>query len=151
MKAPWQAEQISVFDLDPAGHSTFDIVYSWGVLHHTGSMWEAVSRAAAMVAPDGRLAIALYRSTHLDACWILEKRLYAHAPRWIQRAMLATYVAAYRLGKLAAGQSFREHVANYKSARGMDFYHDVHDWLGGYPYEAALADEIGYQAYRARI
>jgi 2-polyprenyl-6-hydroxyphenyl methylase/3-demethylubiquinone-9 3-methyltransferase len=24
----------------------------------------------------------------------------------------------------------------------MDFSHDVHDWLGGYPYETALAAEV---------
>jgi predicted RNA methylase len=139
---PWRAEIVSVFDLDAARAGTFDIVHSWGVLHHTGSMWEAVSKAASMVAPNGLLAIALYRKTHMDPFWKLEKRLYAHAPQTIQSLVRAGYVAVFCLAKLATGRSFREYVANYRSSRGMDFYHDVHDWLGGYPYETALAPEV---------
>ena len=50
--------------------------------------------------------------------------------------------AVFRLAKLATGSSFREYVAYYKSSRGMSFYHDIHDWLGGYPYETALAPEV---------
>ena len=142
MSVPWSAEVVSVFDLDPRRHGTFDIVYSWGVLHHTGAMWEAVSKAAAIVAPGGLLAIALYRRTRHVTFWKVEKRLYAHAPRFVQRAIAACYVIAFRLAMLAAGRSFRDYTANYKSSRGMDFSHDVHDWLGGYPYESALAGEV---------
>jgi len=131
-----------VFDLDPIVQGAFDIVYSWGVLHHTGSMWEAVAKAAAMVAPNGLLVLALYRRTRLDALWRIEKRLYAHAPRLVQRAFAGCYVTAFRLAMLASGRSFAAYAADYKSSRGMDFRHDVHDWLGGYPYETALADEV---------
>jgi hypothetical protein len=137
-----QAEIMSVFDLDAERQGAFDIVYSWGVLHHTGSMWEAVSKAASMVAPDGLLAIALYRKTRMDPFWKLEKRLYAHAPQTIQRLVRAGYIAVFRLAMLLTGSSFREHVSNYRSSRGMNFYHDIHDWLGGYPYETALASEV---------
>jgi SAM-dependent methyltransferase len=142
VEIPWQAEVMSVFDFNATRQGTFDIVYSWGVLHHTGSMWEAVDKAASMVAPGGLLAIALYRKTHSDSVWKLEKRLYAHAPKMLQRFLRAGYVAAFRLAMLVTGGSFRKYVANYKSSRGMDFYHDVHDWLGGYPYETALAPEV---------
>lgn len=142
VEAPWQTETMSVFDLDAARQGTFDIVYSWGVLHHTGNMWEAVDKAASMVAPNGLLAIALYRKTRMDPFWKLEKRLYSQAPRIIQGVMRAGYIAAFRLAMLATGRSFREHVANYRSSRGMDFYHDVHDWLGGYPYETTIAPEV---------
>lgn len=139
LDTPWHTEQISVFNLDPGQLGTFDIVYSWGVLHHTGSMWEAVAKAAAMVAPNGLLAIAIYRKTRMDAFWKIEKRLYAHAPGFIQALVRKIYVALYRFAK---GGEFRDFVNNYRSSRGMDFHHDVHDWLGGYPYETALAPEI---------
>jgi 2-polyprenyl-3-methyl-5-hydroxy-6-metoxy-1,4-benzoquinol methylase len=142
VSVPWRAEAISVFDLDTKRESTFDIVYSWGVLHHTGALWEALDKAASMVAPNGWLAIALYRRTYMDPFWKIEKRLYAGAPRAIQTLVRGTYVAAFRLALWATGRSFRDYVANYKSARGMDFYFDVHDWLGGYPYETALASEV---------
>jgi 2-polyprenyl-6-hydroxyphenyl methylase/3-demethylubiquinone-9 3-methyltransferase len=139
---PWHVETMSVFDLDAARHGTFDIVYSWGVLHHTGNMWEAVDKAASMVAPKGLLVIALYRKTHMDPFWKFEKRLYTHAPRTIQGLVRAGYMAARRLAMLATGRSFRKYVASYRSSRGMDFYHDVHDWLGGYPYETTLAPQV---------
>jgi len=138
---PWQSEVRSVFDLDPGRLGTFDIVYSWGVLHHTGSMWEAIDKAAALVAPGGLLAIALYRRTRLDPFWKTEKRLYAHAPRFVQSVVRACYIAVFGLGLLATGRSLARYVANYQT-RGMDFYHDVHDWLGGYPYESVLAPEV---------
>jgi SAM-dependent methyltransferase len=142
IQVPWQAEHRSVFDLRAARDGVFDIVYSWGVLHHTGNMWEAVNKAASMVAPNGLLALALYRKTHMDPFWKIEKRLYAHAPEFVQGIARAFYITAFRVGKLAARASFRDYVANYRSSRGMDFYHNVHDWLGGYPYETALASEV---------
>lgn len=143
LQAPWHIENISVFDLDPKLLGTFDIVYSWGVLHHTGSMWEAVNKAAALVAPNGLLAVALYRTTYLDAFWKLEKYFYSGAPLFVQKLIKSGYVGVFRLANMFAGQeNFHAYTANYKSRRGMDFYHDVHDWLGGYPYEATLAGEV---------
>ena len=143
VKTPYQAETLSVFDLDQKRQGTFDIVYSWGVLHHTGQMWEAIGKAASMVAPNGLFVFALYRKTHLDLFWKIEKYIYAFAPRAIQNVISKIYIAAFCLGKLVTDGNFRKYIANYKSARGMDFYHDVHDWLGGYPYEATLASEVG--------
>ena len=143
VQIPWQAENVSVFDLDPVRLGTFDIVYSWGVLHHTGDMWEAVRNAAALAAPSGLFAFALYRSTTIDPLWKIEKHWYAHASPFSQKLAQKVYITAYSAAHRLTGRgSFRELVDNYRSARGMDFYHDVHDWLGGYPYEAALAPEI---------
>jgi len=141
-RKPWQARRMSVFDADPVKIGTFDIVYSWGVLHHTGSMWEAVDKAAALVAPGGLLVMALYRKTRTDAFWKFEKRVYAHAAPFAQGAIRGAYVWAFRLACLLTGRSFHDYVVNYRSSRGMDFHHDVHDWLGGYPYETTDAAEI---------
>jgi predicted RNA methylase len=142
VSVPWSVETKSVFELDAKRQGVFDIVYAWGVLHHTGSMWEAVNKAASMVAPHGLLVVALYRRTYMDRFWKIEKRLYAHAPRFIQDFMRAGYVAAFRLAMFLTGKQFRDYIAGYKSSRGMDYFHDVHDWLGGYPYETALAAEV---------
>ncbi len=154
--ARWRTEEISVFDLSPESHGVFDIVYSWGVLHHTGAMWDALRKAASMVAPNGMLVFALYRSTLLDPFWRLEKRYYSKAGSSVQAAVRACFVAAYAMSfTIARRRSFAAHVANYKTNRGMDFYHDAHDWLGGYPYESALAPDVerhmhdlGFQAAR---
>ena len=143
---PWEARTISVFDLDPERDGRFDIVYSWGVLHHTGAMWEAVAKAAAMVAPGGLLVIALYRQIVLDAFWKVEKRWYSKASPTAQKVAQGVYMSAFRVAMLASGKgSFAQYVANYRSNRGMDFAHNVHDWLGGYPYESA--DPVDVQSH----
>jgi 2-polyprenyl-6-hydroxyphenyl methylase/3-demethylubiquinone-9 3-methyltransferase len=137
----WTVEQRSVFDLDPQqGH--FDVVYSWGVLHHTGAMWRAVACAARMVAPNGILAIALYRKTPLCGLWRIEKRFYTQAPAVIQAAIRTIFKIAYIVGLLAQRRNPLRYIANYPSARGMSWHHDVHDWLGGYPYESVLPPEV---------
>lgn len=143
LEASWQIENVSVFDLTPEQFGTFDIVYSWGVLHHTGDMWDALNKAARLVAPGGRLALAFYRETYLDSFWKLEKQIYASAPRWVQDFIKGGYIAAFRLARAVTRQgAFSDYIATYKSRRGMDFEHDVHDWLGGYPYESVLAPEV---------
>src|SRR5262245_4939044 len=134
--------QASVFDLDPATIGVFDVVYSWGVLHHTGAMHEAIRRAARLVAPGGLFAFALYRRTRLCGLWRREKRWYAAASPRAQALARRVYVTALRAGFLATRRDFAAYVANYKQSRGMDFAHDVHDWMGGYPYESITADEV---------
>ncbi len=137
----WSAEVVSVFDLDPVRHGTFDVVYSWGVLHHTGAMHEAITKAAAMVNPRGLLVIALYRKTRLCGFWRVEKRIYSRAPRVVQRVMRWIYLPSFALITKMTGGNFREHVRGYEE-RGMDFHHDVHDWLGGYPYESIATPDV---------
>lgn len=137
-----EVRQADVFDLDPATAGHFDLVYSWGVLHHTGAMGEALGRAAAMVAPGGLFAFALYRRTRLCGVWRREKRWYAAARPSAQAMARRIYVALLRAKFAMTGGDFRTYVANYQSARGMDFRHDVHDWMGGYPYESISPAEV---------
>jgi Methyltransferase domain len=138
---PWTVRRADVFDLQPRQHGRYDIVYSWGVLHHTGDVMEALGKAAALVAPGGHFAFALYRPTRLDRLWVAEKRWYAKARPGPQRLARATYVGLLRTRLALTGRSLKGYVETYK-ARGMDFGHDVHDWLGGYPYQTIGAAEV---------
>jgi 2-polyprenyl-6-hydroxyphenyl methylase/3-demethylubiquinone-9 3-methyltransferase len=139
----WIVEQGSILDSSfTQGLGTFDIVYSWGVLHHTGAMWTALERAAQLVAPRGILTIALYRKTPLCGAWRIEKRLYSAAPNALQNIIRGAYYTAYLAGLSATGRNPSAYIRGYKSTRGMNWYRDVHDWLGGYPYESASPDEI---------
>jgi len=139
----WTVERGSVLDRNYLrGLGTFDIVYCWGVLHHTGAMHDALAAAATLVAPGSLFAVALYRRTLLCGFWGREKRWYAGASPGMQRRARAIYVALFRLNCLLTGRNFQSHVANYRSARGMDFIHDVHDWMGGYPYESISPQEV---------
>ncbi len=139
---PVQVAQASVFDLSPAQYGRFDVVYSWGVLHHTGDMLRAIRTAAMLVDEGGRFVFALYRRIWMDAFWRREKRWYAKTSPQNQARARALYVALFRLGLRITGQRFADYVAAYTQHRGMDFHHDVHDWMGGWPYESILAQEV---------
>jgi 2-polyprenyl-6-hydroxyphenyl methylase/3-demethylubiquinone-9 3-methyltransferase len=133
--------QRSVFELSPA-EGRFDVVHSWGVLHHTGALWRAMETAAAMVAPGGTFAVALYRRTPLCGFWKREKRLYAAAPPPVQAVVRGLYKVAYAAGLAATGRNPIRYVREYAKERGMSWHHDVHDWLGGYPYESTTPEEV---------
>jgi SAM-dependent methyltransferase len=139
----WTVEQGSVLDPNYMRRlGTFDIVYSWGVLHHTGALDAALDAATACVAPQGLFAFALYRKTRLCPAWTIEKRWYAQTSPAAQRWARDVYMAAFRAACLVTGRSFATYVAEYRSNRGMNFYNDLHDWMGGYPYESITPAEV---------
>ncbi len=142
----WKVLEGSVLDREFTGRlGTFDIVYSWGVLHHTGRMWEAIANAAGMVRAGGYFYIAIYNrvpGVFGSGFWLRVKKAYNALPGPGRRAMEAGYMAAYCAAQLARGRSPRKRIAEYKSDRGMDWKTDITDWLGGYPYEYATAGEI---------
>jgi len=136
----WRVEHKSVFDLAPVG--TRPVVHSWGVLHHTGNMNEATRKAAETVAPGGIFALSIYRKTTLCPLWKAEKAVYFKAPSALQSVIAAGYKSAYLGALLLTGRNPAAYINNYNSERGMSWSHDVHDWLGGYPYESASPTEI---------
>ena len=140
---PWTALEKSVFDLaaDPLG--TFDVVHSWGVLHHTGDMYRALGCAANAVAPKGQFLFALYRRTRTCWFWKLEKRWYAQASPSAQAFARRLYMALFStVHRILNRRTLQSIVAGYGQQRGMEFYTDVHDWLGGWPYESTSPDEV---------
>jgi 2-polyprenyl-6-hydroxyphenyl methylase/3-demethylubiquinone-9 3-methyltransferase len=137
----WTVERADALDLKTLPTETFDIVYSWGVLHHTGDMWKGISNAAALVAPGGRLVLALYLRTPLCGAWKVEKRIYS-SQRWLRPAIKGIYVGAYMVAKQIRTGGVRKYISDYKKSRGMNFLTDVDDWLGGYPYESVIPSEL---------
>jgi len=133
----WTVLEASVFELPDRNLGTFDVVYSWGVLHHTGDLWRALDCAARMVAPGGRFAFSLYERTPLCRLWEREKRFYSKASAPVQKTVMGAYAALFATASLAGGRNpFR------RRRRGMDAMHDIHDWLGGYPYQPTDAAEV---------
>src|SRR5690606_27738332 len=125
---------------------TFDIVYSWGVLHHTGQLWQAMEHVLPLVAPDGQLFIAIYndQGTHSKR-WLRVKRTYCSGPLG-KFAMSALVIPFWVLRNLAADlKNFRDPTLMYRQysrRRGMSVWHDWHDWLGGYPFEVARPEQV---------
>jgi 2-polyprenyl-6-hydroxyphenyl methylase/3-demethylubiquinone-9 3-methyltransferase len=143
----WRVEQGSA--LDPAWLASlgqFDIVYSWGVLHHTGQMWQALELAAGLVAPGGRLFVAIYNDQGAwSRRWARIKRFYCSGP--LGKALVSGSVIPYWvLRQFAADLVWRRnpfrHYRDYRRNRGMSVWHDWHDWLGGYPFEVAKPEQL---------
>lgn len=147
-----------MFDLDPSNLGTFDVVYSWGVLHHTGAMYKAIAKASAVVSPQGILALGLYGKTPFCGLWRIEKRIYSRSPKWAQRAIEHVYYGLVGARLALKGESLKKRRENYFQQRGMDMYHDTRDWLGGYPYESISPREamsylhkLGFEPIRSFV
>jgi 2-polyprenyl-6-hydroxyphenyl methylase/3-demethylubiquinone-9 3-methyltransferase len=156
--AAWTIEQASVLDESYlAGLGVFDVVYSWGVLHHTGDMWRALDHAQRRVAPEGQLFIALYNDMGTQSArWQRLKRTYASLPRPLRPpfAMLAmlpqeSKTLARALLRGRPGEYVRSWTRYGEANRGMSKWRDIVDWVGGYPYEAARVDVI-FEFFKAR-
>jgi 2-polyprenyl-6-hydroxyphenyl methylase/3-demethylubiquinone-9 3-methyltransferase len=142
--------------LDAAWLSTlgrFDIVYSWGVLHHTGEMWRALDNVGALVAPDGKLLIGIYNDQgRMSHAWKLIKKTYNQIPSALRFVVLLPSLAALwgpaTLRDFAIAKPLRT-WREYTKYRGMSPWIDVVDWVGGYPFEVAKPEEI-LSFFRAR-
>jgi 2-polyprenyl-6-hydroxyphenyl methylase/3-demethylubiquinone-9 3-methyltransferase len=138
----WVVEQGSVLDAAYlASLGTFDVVYAWGVLHHTGALWEALANCTGMVAPGGLLFVAIYNNQGLATrLWRVVKRGYVSAPRPV-RAMLVAVAALALWGPNVVRGALRgrpfEKWREYHRKRGMSPMTDLVDWVGGYPFETA--------------
>jgi 2-polyprenyl-3-methyl-5-hydroxy-6-metoxy-1,4-benzoquinol methylase len=147
----WTIEQGSVLDRDYLTKlGSFDIVYSWGVLHHTGAMWQALDNAQLPVKPGGYLYIAIYNDQGgASRRWTSVKRIYNRSPKPVRLAMVVAVGGVFflrgslvRLVKLRNPFSVKGETARKKQDRGMSVWHDLVDWVGGYPFEVAKPEEI---------
>lgn len=145
----WIVEQGSVLNQEYLIRlGQYDIVYSWGVLHHTGSMWEAVENAASLVLSGGTFFIALYNYQQImSPIWTRIKKLYNFLPqglRWMVIFPSLFWIWGPRMAfDLLRGKPFytwRNYASH--SIRGMSAWRDLIDWVGGYPFEVAKPDEV---------
>lgn len=126
--------------LDKAAMSklgVFDIVYAWGSLHHTGEMYNAINNVFKNVANGGKLCLAIYNRHFTSPIWNIIKYLYNVSPNWLRKIWIGIFYPIIYAAKFLA--IFKNPI---KKNRGMDFYYDIVDWIGGYPYEYASEREI---------
>lgn len=143
----WQIEQGDVLDKEYISKfHKFDIVYSWGVLHHTGNMYQAFENVYDLVSDGGKLFIAIYNDQgRRSREWRRIKKLYNSCPRCLRGFILIpcfikiwTPMVIYDFTQLKPFHTWR----NYKTSRGMSPWWDVVDWVGGYPFEVAKPEEV---------
>lgn len=152
---PWIVEEGSVLNSDYLARlGQFDVVYSWGVLHHTGDMWKALMNIVPLVRHQGKVFVALYNDKGTESrLWRHIKKIYNASPVPVKFVM-ALLCLAYFQGRSAVGKllqlksPFANRVAGLLP-RGMNVWHDTVDWIGGYPYEVAKPEEI-FEFFRKR-
>src|SRR5204862_2842045 len=122
----------------------FDVVYSWGVLHHTGDMWRAMAISCAAVADRGQLFIAIYNDQGvMSRWWTAVKRTYNELPPALRWPYLVLFGATLESGAVLVSllrlqpRRILDRWTSYQNVRGMSRWHDVVDWIGGYPFEVA--------------
>ena len=153
--AHWSIEQGSALDADYlSGLGQWDIVYSWGVLHHTGDMKSAMGNMIPLVKDDGKLSIAIYNKQRmLTAFWTNVKRRYVKGNSLTKLCLLTAFICYSVLRGLFADLLQRRHPARrYReqhAPRGMSIFYDWIDWIGGYPFETAKPEEI-FDFYKER-
>ena len=132
----WEIIHKSILDSDVIKLPKYDIVYSWGVLHHTGNMWQAIDNAAKLCKDNGILFITLYSAYEVYFPTLIYKLKFNNASKFQKIKMISDRVmlAKHR-------QKDNEHW-NRLTSRGMNVYNDIVDWCGGYPYEVATTELI---------
>jgi 2-polyprenyl-6-hydroxyphenyl methylase/3-demethylubiquinone-9 3-methyltransferase len=143
----WKVEQASVLNEDyMSGLGKFDYVYSWGVLHHTGHMWEAFEKTVHAVNENGFCFISIYNDQGVRSRrWRKIKKFYCSgflAKTLVQTIFIPYFLFRVELNELIKGRNPFTVFTRYKSNRGMSLFHDWIDWLGGYPFEVAKPEEI---------
>jgi 2-polyprenyl-3-methyl-5-hydroxy-6-metoxy-1,4-benzoquinol methylase len=153
---------VQAFDFDPAspeiergdvldcqymrGLGTFDVVYAWGVLHHTGDMWKAFENTVDRIAPGGRLLISIYNDQGWrSSAWRRVKRTYTRLPRGVAPLYAAVVFAPVELRTaLKATLRLQSYAATWRrpKERGMDKWRDILDWVGGFPFEVAKPEQV---------
>ena len=150
----WQIEEGSVLDAKyMRSLGRFDVVYAWGVLHHSGDMWRALGNVAPSVAEGGKLFLATYNDQgRASRRWAFIKRLYNRLPRPLGFVLeIYTLIRQWSLTfvrDLLKGDPFWS-WREYRRNRGMSPWRDIVDWVGGYPFEVAKPEEI-FDFYRRR-
>lgn len=134
----------------------FDIVYSWGVLHHTGAMWQALENVVLPVAKNGQLFIAIYNDQgSWSVRWLKIKKRYNQLPDPLKAPFafiimgsreVKTFMAALLTLKI---NTYLQDWTQYSRTRGMSRWYDLIDWIGGYPFEVAKPEKI-FEFYRDR-
>jgi 2-polyprenyl-3-methyl-5-hydroxy-6-metoxy-1,4-benzoquinol methylase len=141
--ANWTVRTTSILDDAAVARlpgQPYGIVYSWGVLHHTGDLWKAMDNAVSLLAPRALLWISLYAKGPLYRRHLALKRRYNAASRlgkWLMERWFVLAIMFYRIRLVKNPFAWRE-----KKVRGMDTWFDIVDWLGGLPYEVASIDEV---------
>jgi 2-polyprenyl-3-methyl-5-hydroxy-6-metoxy-1,4-benzoquinol methylase len=151
----WTIHAASVLDRHYlASLGQYDVVYSWGVLHHTGALWQALDNIAQLPAPGGLLYVSVYNDQgFLTGYWRAAKKIYASSVigQWLILLLHAPYMYGARwLARSLPGRK--------RTERGMSLWEQMRYVLEGHPFEVARPEDVvrfywsrGFLLERARL
>jgi precorrin-6B methylase 2 len=141
-ESDWNIEQGSALDAEYLRSlGKFDIVYSWGVLHHTGDMWKALGLL--LIPAQCVISVCLYEDQGIiSRTWRTLKWLYVSHPFTRPTITALSFATIWGPKIVLLPHRAIPDWRNWKRKRGMSPWHDVIDWAGGYPYEFARKDDV---------
>lgn len=143
----WEIKEGSILDLEfIKSLGKFDIVYSWGVLHHTGNMWKALGNSLYTVKNGGLYFIAIYNDQgHASRFWKKIKQVYCTGflGKLVVSGIFFPYfmMIGFIIDVILLKNPLNRY-SRYMNNRGMSVFYDWIDWLGGYPFEVAKPEDI---------
>ncbi|NCA22316.1 MAG: class I SAM-dependent methyltransferase, partial [Crocinitomicaceae bacterium] len=130
----------------------FDLVMCWGVVHHTGNLWQAIDNVSKCVKPDGLIHLGIYNTADnfgfypdgrfgTSLFWKKVKRFYSNRATWFQNVIdFFAFLGIFFIYLLSFNNPIKKLKENER--RGMSWQSDLKDWLIGYPYEYASPEEV---------
>lgn len=127
----------------PFGESSFDRVYSWGVMHHTPDTQQAVREAIRVLRPGGELTLMLYgrRSWVAYGLWVRHALLRGRPWR-----SLADVLANHMESEGTKAYTFRELHELCAGLKGLQLRRlsTPYDRRVGGPLVSLLGDRLGW-------
>jgi len=145
----WTIKQGSI--LDPMFLKSLnqaDVVYSWGVLHHTGNMFQAFENVVNLVRENGKLFMSIYNDQGGPSRrwkWIKEKyNRGGFLVKWLLScyALIRQWTVTFIKDFFKFGNPFKSWKRYSENNRGMSAWRDIVDWVGGYPFEVAKPEQV---------
>ena len=146
----WSVHQGSILDdalVSEIGKA--DLVYSWGVVHHTGNMKKAISNVASLVSQGGSLCLAVYNQQGgASRRWLRIKQLYNQIPGMMKPIYVLAVASVFECRfAIVRALKFQNPLPisewkKKKKDRGMSAWHDWVDWVGGLPFEVASPEDV---------
>ena len=126
----------------------YDVVYSWWVLHHTWDMYKAFENILSLIKPKWLFCVAIYNDFNglpfSSKTWLKIKKFYSLTNMIFKSIIKFVYSSMVIWWLMVHWINPYRYIRDYDtiSARWMNFWNDIEDWLWWYPFEYASVEQI---------